>query len=173
MLLALIAVLVMATGCDSAQPSADDPLSRGLAARAAGDLDKATQAYFETLAKDPKNKYALFNLGEIAQTQKRMAVAEGFYRMALEQDPAFISPLFNLAIVRTGFGDTTEAVDLYRRAVAADPKYAAAHYNLGLLLRQLGETADAQKELAIAEILDRSLVAPSVPPPQPSATARP
>jgi tetratricopeptide (TPR) repeat protein len=145
--------------------TAEDLLNRGLQAHAAGKLDEATQAYFETLGKDPKNKFAFYNLGEIAQRQNRLAAADSYYRLALDQDPKMTLALFNLAIVRTAVGDTREALDLYRRAIAADPNYASAHFNLGLLLRQLGQTAEAQQELATAQRLDAKLVAPS-----PSAT---
>ena len=149
----------------SATETASDALNRGLAAHAAGKLDDAVSAYYQTLAMDPKNKFAYYNLGEIAQRQGRLAAAESYYRLALEQDPKMVSALFNLAIVRTNVGATADAVALYRQVVAADPSYAAAHFNLGLLLRQLGQTAEAQTELATAQQLDAKLVAPS-----PSAT---
>ena len=145
--------------------TAQDALNRGLAAHAAGKLDDAVTAYFQTLEKDPKNKFAFYNLGEIAQRQNRMQAAESYYRLALEQDPKMLSALFNLAIVRTNAGATTDAVALYRQVIAVDANYAAAHFNLGLLLRQLGQTAEAQTELATAQRLDPKLVAPS-----PSAT---
>ena len=144
---------------------AADALNRALAAHAAGKLDEAVTDYYQTLEKDPKNKFAFYNLGEIAQRQNRMAAAESFYRLALEQDSKMTSALFNLAIVRTNLGATADAVSLYRQVIAVDPNYAAAHFNLGLLLRQLGQTADAQTELATAQRLDAKLVAPS-----PSAT---
>jgi tetratricopeptide (TPR) repeat protein len=168
--LAIIALLMgLGVACGGSSPpgaaTADDLLNRGLQAHAAGKLDEATQAYFETLAKDPKNKFAYYNLGEIAQGQSRLVAAESYYRLALELDPKMTLALFNLAIVRTATGDTAGALDLYRRAVAADPNYASAHFNLGLLLRQLGQTAEAQQELATAQRLDAKLVAPS-----PSAT---
>jgi tetratricopeptide (TPR) repeat protein len=166
--LGLAAIVVACGGGGSgANPNetASDALNRGLQAHAAGKLDDAAKAYFDVLAKDPANKFAYFNLGEIAQRQNRTVAAESYYRLALEQDPKMTSALFNLAIVRTAVGDTKEAVDLYRRAVAADPSFAAAHFNLGLLLRQLGQTAEAQTELAAAQRLDAKLVVPS-----PSAT---
>lgn len=140
---------------------ADEALSRGLQAHTAGKFDEATVAYFETLAKDPKNKFAFYNLGEIAQRQNRASAAEAYYRLALEQDAKMTSALFNLAIVRTNAGATQEAVDLYRRLIAVEPTNAAAHFNLGLVLRLLGQNAEAQQELATAQSLDPKLVAPS------------
>ncbi len=141
--------------------SPDDALSRGLQAHTAGKFDEATAAYFETLAKDPKNKFAFYNLGEIAQRQNRPAAAESFYRLALDQDPKMAPALFNLAIVRTNVGANQEAVDLYRRVIAVEPNNAAAHFNLGLVLRLLGQNAEAEQEFATAQRLDAKLVAPS------------
>jgi tetratricopeptide (TPR) repeat protein len=171
-LVALIVAAACVLACGGSNPSAGSPnetaadaLNRGLTAHAAGKLDDAVTAYFQALAKDPKNKFALYNLGEIAQRQNRMQAAESYYRLALEQDPKMESALFNLAIVRTGAGASQEAVTLYRQVIAVNPNSAAAHFNLGLLLRQLGQTADAQQELAAAQRLDPKLVAPS-----PSAT---
>jgi tetratricopeptide (TPR) repeat protein len=145
----------------SGNETAADALNRGLQAHAAGKLDEAVAAYFVTLSKDPKNQFAYYNLGEIAQRQNRLVTADGFYRLALDLDPKMESALFNLAIVRTNLGITGDAVSLYKQVIAVNPNSAAAHFNLGLLYRQLGQTADAQTELAAAQKLDPKLVAPS------------
>lgn len=155
------AALFAACGGTPATSSADDALSRALQAHTAGKLDEATAAYFEALAKDPKNKFAFYNLGVIAQGQKRAAAAEAYYRLAIDQDPQMGSAIFNLAILRTQAGANQEAADLYRRVIAIDPNYAAAHFNLGLVLRLLGQNAEAQTELTKAQQLDAKLVAPS------------
>ncbi len=148
-------------GAKSDATLAAEAFSRGLQAHAAGKLDEATTAYFETLTKDPKNKFAFYNLGVIAQGQNRAAAAEAYYRLALEQDPTMASALFNLAILRGIAGANQEAADLYRRVIAADPNNAAAHFNLGLVLRLLGQTVEAQQELTKAQQLDAKLVAPT------------
>ncbi len=158
------ALLLSCTGAPSSSGTggtAGEALSRGLQAHTAGKLDEATTAYFETLAKDPKNKFAFYNLGEIAQRQNRPAAAEAYYRLALEQDAKMTSALFNLAILRSNAGANQEAADLYRRVIALEPNNAAAHFNLGLVLRLLGQNAEAQQELATAQRLDPKLVAPT------------
>jgi tetratricopeptide (TPR) repeat protein len=155
------AALLTACGNTPASSSVDDALSKALQAHTAGKLDEATTAYFETLAKDPKNKFAFYNLGVIAQGQSRAAAAESFYRLAIDQDARMGSALFNLAILRALAGANQEAAELYRRVIAIDPNYAAAHFNLGLVLRLLGQNAEAESELAKARQLDAKLVAPS------------
>jgi Tfp pilus assembly protein PilF len=165
--LLLAAVIVSCGGPATTETTATtggraaDALSRGLQAHAAGKLDEATAAYFETLAKEPKNKFAFYNLGVIAQGQNRPVAAESYYRLALEQDASMTSALFNLAILRGLAGANQDAAELYRRVIAVEPNNAAAHFNLGLVLRLLGQTAEAQAEFATAQRLDPKLVAPS------------
>lgn len=160
--IALLAAVMISCGSPATSGNtAEDALSRGLQAHAAGKLDEATTAYFETLAKDSKNKFAFYNLGVIAQGQGRAAAAESYYRLAIEQDAKMTSALFNLAILRGVAGANQESADLYRRVIAVEPNNAAAHFNLGLVLRLLGQTAEAQTELTKAQQLDAKLVAPS------------
>jgi len=157
------------SGSKSDADQAADALNRGLKAHNAGNFDEATQAYFETLFHDPKNKFAYFNLGQIAQTQKKPQIAEGYYRSALEIDPRFGPALYNLAIIRADAGARDEAIDLYRRDIQADPNAAGAYYNLGILLRLAGNTAEANQMFQRAQQLDPKLV----PPPAPSPTVAP
>lgn len=166
---ALLAVLSACGG--AAQTGSDlssDALNRGLKAHNAGNFDEATAAYFEALSHDPKNKFAYFNLGQIAQSQKRDQVAEGYYRSALEIDSRFSAALFNLAIIRASAGATVEAIDLYRRTVQAEPQSAPGYFNLAILLRQTGNNAEADAMFQRAQQLDPKLV-----PPAPAATPRP
>ncbi len=158
-----------ATAPSGGADSASDLLSRGLQAHNAGKLDEATSLYYQTLAKDPKNKFAFFNLGEIAHRQNRLVAAESLYRLALEQDANMTQALYNLAIVRQAANDLPEARDLYRKLVGIEPNNAAAHYNLGNVLRGLGDTAGANVEFATAQRLDPRLVPPSGSP-RPSPT---
>jgi len=178
--LLLVAFALSLAGCGSSAKSeadlAADALGRGLKAQNAGQFDEATAAYFETLFHDSKNKFAFFNLGTIAQLQKKQPqIAEGYYRSALEIDPRFASALFNLAIIRDAAGAKAEAIDLYRRTIQADPNSAAAYFNLAILLRDTGATAEANQMFAKAQQLDPKLVPPASPSPTatPARTASP
>ncbi len=174
--LVMSTLLVFAVACAAPAArttTAAEALDRGLQAHTAGKFDEAMAAYFETLGKDPVNKYAFYNLGEISQRQGHLAAAESYYRLALDQDSRMPSALFNLAIVRTSLGAPTDAIVLYRQVIAADPESAVAHFNLGLLLRQAGQTAEAQQELATAQRLDAKLIPPAAPTPAGQATPTP
>src|SRR5213594_3711189 len=109
----LLLAAVFAAACGgpgSAGPGASgaaDSLNRGLTAHTAGRLDEAVAAYFETLSKDPKNKFAFYNLGQIAQSQNRLPAAEAYY---------------NLGLLLRAAGDTAGAQQELATAQRLDPK---------------------------------------------------
>ncbi|MDP9331586.1 MAG: tetratricopeptide repeat protein [Actinomycetota bacterium] len=143
--------------CHRTPINPDVRLQQGLAAQRAGDLDGAAAAYEDVLDVRPNDKYALYNLGVIAQGDGVTQLAEGYYRSALDADPNFEPALFNLAIIRTSVGATQEAVDLYRRLIAVAPKNANAHFNLGILLQRAGKDQEATAEFNVAIKIDPSL----------------
>jgi len=110
------------------------------------------------LARDAHNKFALFDLGVVAQEQGNAPRAEDLYRRALAVDPNLQQALFNLAILRVAAGSLPEAEQLYRRVIALNPANAGAHLNLGFLLRQLGRADDGDAEIATAGRLDPKLL---------------
>ena len=171
--LVLPVILTLAASCGGsgtvAKPAdpAADALARGIAAHNADKLDEATKDYFEVLSSDPKNKFAFYNLGQIARVQNRLAIAEGYYRAALEADGNYGPALFGLGVVRQAFNAVQEAIDLYRKDIGLEPNNAAAHYNLGLLLRIQGKTAEGDAEIAKAIQLDPKLPQPPAPTPTP------
>jgi tetratricopeptide (TPR) repeat protein len=175
--LVMLALVLAGCGLTGSGPKSEtdlsaDALNRGLKAHNLGNYDEAKAAYFEALFHDAKNRFAYFNLGQIAQTQKKPQIAEGYYRSALEIEPQFGAALFNLAIIRTEAGAKQEAIELYRRDIQADPNNAAAYFNLGILLRDTGNTAEATQMFQRAQQLDSKLVPPAspTPTPRPSAT---
>ncbi len=158
-------MLIVGTGCGEEDEAGDaervtGALEAGLQAHVEGRTPEAVTRYQEVLKLDPKNKFALYNLGLISQSSGDHADAEAKYREALLIDPNYQPALFNLAIVRTAAGDLDEAISLYRRAVAADPDNASAHLNLGLLLRRTGRTAEGDAEVQRARALNPNLTDP-------------
>ena len=178
LLLALVicvATLLAACGLSKTPTElAAESLNQGIEAHNAGRTDEAIGLYYLTLSRDPKNMLAFHNLGQIARAQNRPAVAEGYYRQALEVNPNFGPALFGLAVVRSGQGGVQpqEPIELYRKVILIEPNNAAAHYNLGLLLRITGQVAEGEAEIARARQLDPSLSAPG-PLPTPAATPTP
>ena len=161
--LVFVALAALSCGAPSQAESESDALNRGIQAQNSGNVDAATAAYFETLRANPKNKYAFYNLGQIARVANRFVAAEAYYRLALEIDPDFGAALFGLAYVRSAAGATQEAIDLYGHAVRVEPENAPAHYNRGLLLRSIGRVAEGDAEIARGRQLDPNLGAPATP----------
>ncbi len=170
LVVALVVLLLGLAACtddgdagESDAQKAAAALDAGLEAHAAGRLGEAVARYTETLALDPDNKFAHYNLALIDETNGNYGLAERNYRSALESDPDYVPALFNLAILRTARQDATEAMALYQRAVAADPDHAGAWLNLGLLQRGSGQQEEGDASVAKAIALDPTLKDPLAP----------
>ena len=177
----LMALLAGACTSKSEGQTAQDLVNRGLRAHFANRLDEAIGHYQEALKHNPRNQFAYYNLGLIAQTRGDNVTAANDYRIALSIDPNFSSALYNLATILGASEDSREeAIQLYRRVIVVDPEMAAAYMNLGLLLRQAGEVsegdADIAKAVQLSPMLAGRVPAPSPSPPptaSPTATAHP
>ncbi|HZD25271.1 MAG TPA: tetratricopeptide repeat protein [Alphaproteobacteria bacterium] len=105
----------------------------------AGRLDAAAQVYRRTLATDPDNMEAAFNLAALLVEEGAHDEAATIYRGLLERQPDDGETLSNLGNALQRAGRLDEAEDCYRRAIEADPFLAAAHGNLANLLMRQGE----------------------------------
>lgn len=173
---AVLLALALATAC-AQQPAAKtaaeqaiEALERGVQAYNAGRTDEALVAFFETLSKDPTNKFAFSNLGLLYRRANEPIIAEGYYLQALKIDPAYAPALFGLGFFRLAVGAWAEAEDANRKVIAAEPNNASAHFNLALALRGQGREAEAQASFQRANQLDPNLVPPATP--TPTATPR-
>lgn len=125
-------------------------LAEGLALQSAGQTDQAKAKYNEVLGLDPRDKYALYNLGVIEQTAGNPAGSITFYRRTLDSDPSFNSARYNLALALRDTGDTAGAIAELEAVLANDPNGIGTLVNLGNLLVQSGDAARGQ------ELLDRA-----------------
>lgn len=173
-LVALVAVAILLAGCGILQKSeadlASEALQKGIVAQNSGKVDEARVSYFAALSHDPRNKLVYYNLGQIAFSQQKWGIAEGYYRQAMEIDAKDAPILFGLAysVMARQSPNFPEAIDLYRAVIGIQPNNAQAHYNLGLALRATGRNAEADPEFQRAAQLD-----PGLPVPAPAATPVP
>ena len=73
----LTLTLAAVAGCGStSSTAADGILAAGLRAQTAGNISEATSDYNQVLAINPKNQYAYYNLGLIAQQAHNNATAD-------------------------------------------------------------------------------------------------
>lgn len=152
----IVAVGLMLTGCDRGQEESDN-LSRGLQAHVDGDLDAAVEAYSEALEANPEDKLALYNLALVQQSQGNNLEAERNYRRTLEVDPEYTPAMFNLAILRSAEGEHEEAAELYEQVVELEDDNAGAYLNLGFALQELGRAEEAAEAFDTAVELDPAM----------------
>ncbi|MFD9717048.1 tetratricopeptide repeat protein [Streptomyces sp. NPDC059076] len=136
--------------------AADALLESGLLQVRHQEIPHAKATFKRVLALDPKNKFAWYNLGVLAQNEGREADAHHAYDAALKTDSSYTSALFNKALLlETGDPDT--ALNLLRRAVAADPKASTAYFHIGETLARKGLDKQARAAYRQAVELDPSL----------------
>ena len=122
-----------------------------------GQLDQAVKAYESVLQTDPKNAYALYNLGQISQTRGDNAKAIVYYNDSLKSDPTLTFVIYNRSLAYRDTGRNDEAIAGLRQVVAADPASVGGLYNLGNLLIAAGDVGEGTKLVDQAVKLDPSL----------------
>ena len=90
------------------------------------------------------------NMGNLSSRLGDAAVAERYYRIALEIDDLFVPAKVNLALLLNVTGRNSEAEQLLREALEAYPDRSDVAYNLGLLLAEMGRIEEAVEFLGQA-----------------------
>jgi tetratricopeptide (TPR) repeat protein len=88
------------------------------------------------LEKDPKDKEALFFMGNANYDINRFEQAKDYYKRYLEVDPSHAGVRTDLATSYYKVKDLDSAVREWKTVVAEVPDHEAALYNLGLILWQ-------------------------------------
>ncbi len=136
--------------------SASQALIAGIAAQRAGNFGTATTDYAEVLSTEPKNAYALYDLGDVEQFQHQDAAAMTHYDQALAVQPKLENALYNLAILDATTSPAT-AKALFLQVVALSPRDAVARLNLGRVLLALGQKKSGDAQISLAVELEPSL----------------
>lgn len=137
--------------------AADELVTQGLTLHQAGRLDDAAALYNQALAKDPKNKFALFNLGQIAHGRQEYAAAIEKYKASLAVDAKYQPALYNIGLAYAATGALSDAISSLRKAAEVAPNNAAVMFNLGTLLIQDGKNDEGTLLIAQAIALDPTL----------------
>jgi tetratricopeptide (TPR) repeat protein len=173
-------IAVAAAGCGAANQSATPPststtlaatskanpaassaavstlLKQGLSQAQANQLGQAGTTFKNVLLLDPKNVYALYNLGVIDQTQNNTAAAIAYYNKALSSDSTYTPAMYNKAIILEAT-DLDAALALYKQIVAINPKASTAYLRMAFVYAKQGQDAKADQARAKAIALDASL----------------
>ena len=142
-----VARRAMAIQSEGITMSADDWYDTALDLEAVA-LDRAIDAYRESLTREPDHADANVNLGRLLHEQGNLTEAERHYRAAAAADPEGGRARYNLGVVLEDQGRTAEAMEAYTNALDVDEGLAAAHFNLSRLYEARGEQTQALSHLA-------------------------
>jgi tetratricopeptide (TPR) repeat protein len=128
----------------------DDLLNVARAAKASFDQGKyraAEKQYQEILAKNPKNVYALSNLGVVYLHTGKFRPAESTLKEALtiSSNDEFLRTTLGIVYYRQSKFD--DALAELTQAVEINPKSATARNYLGITASQKGRMQEAEKEI--------------------------
>lgn len=143
-------------GAKNAGPGAT--LAAALQLQQQGKLNEAKQLYLQVIKAQPKNYYAQYDLGVIAQTAGDNGGALSYYGAALTANPKYVPALYNEATIYAT-SDPTLAISTYRQVIALQPVAPTAELNLGLLEVKHGAPHKGVNDLAVAITQDPSLLA--------------
>ena len=116
----MASVALAACGSASALQSAGQNVTAGIAAQKAGDYGTATTDYEKALKAEPKDVYALYDLGDVEQYQHQDTAAAEHYQEALAVNPHYEYALYNLAILDSA-SDPAAAKALYLEVIQLYP----------------------------------------------------
>ena len=106
-------------------------INAGIAQANAKQYQQAETTFRNVLVLSPKNKFAWYNLGLLAQVQNKAAAALADYSRAISIDPKYTPAMYNKAILleRTNL---RSALALYQQITSINPKAATAYLREGL-----------------------------------------
>jgi tetratricopeptide (TPR) repeat protein len=117
-------------------PASDDLFGKAVALEQSGDLEGATQAYYECLLQEGPEPVACFNLANVLSASGHTEAAVERYRQAVELNPDYAVAWNNLGLVLAELGESEDALQAWQRAVDADPDLADGLFNLADAFQQ-------------------------------------
>ena len=153
-----------ANSAGSTAQSATALINTGIAQANAKQYQQAETTFRNVLVLSPKNKFAWYNLGLLAQVQNKAADALADYSRALSIDPKYTPAMYNKAILleRTNL---RSALALYQQITSINPRAATAYLREGFVYQRLGDKSRAKQARARAVALDSSLATVTSPAP--------
>jgi tetratricopeptide (TPR) repeat protein len=104
----------------------------------------------DTVASQPDDPMAHYNLGIVLAKQDRLQEAIQCYQRTIELKPDYANAHYNMANLLARAGQLKEAIDQYRWTLRIHPNDADAHFNLGLILAEAGQPTQAVDEFQVA-----------------------
>ena len=137
-------------------------INTGIAQANAKQYQQAETTFRDVLVLSPRNEFAWYNLGLIAQMQNHSSAAIADYSEAVAADPTYTPAMYNKAILLEGI-DRESALALYQRITSINPKAATAFLRESFVYTRLGDKAQAAQARARAVTLDSRLKTVTAP----------
>ena len=131
-------------------------LEEGISQAQAKMFGQAATTFKNVLLLNPKNVYALYNLGVIDQTENDTGGALSYYNQALGADSTYTPAMYNKAIILEST-NLDAALALYQKIVVINPKASTAYLRMAFVYAKQGQTAKAREARAKAVALEPSL----------------
>ncbi len=116
----------------------------------------ATTSFQKVLAINPRNVYANYDLGWIAQSTGNSNEAISYYNKALAANAAYTPAMYNEAILLES-SHPQQAIAMYRKIVSIDPRASSAYLRMALVQAEQGDITDAKANDAKAVLIDPAL----------------
>jgi tetratricopeptide (TPR) repeat protein len=113
----------------------------------AGDTQKATELYQQSLAQDPNNSRTYYDLALALHRQGKYVQEQEVLMKSIHLDQKFAPAYNQLGVLNLQEGLTVEAEKQFKTAIFLNPQYAEAQSNLGVLYGRLGDTKQAEQML--------------------------
>jgi tetratricopeptide (TPR) repeat protein len=120
----------------------------GASFEAAGDFNKASEYYRQTLTINPAYVPAIVEMGNVDQQTGNATQAEQEYTRAIAIDPSDENIYVNLGALFLQQGRIDDAIRELTRAIAMNPSDPTAYYDLGAAYQKAGENERAAEMYA-------------------------
>ena len=159
---AILACLVIAlTACGGADERKLKYLEKGKAYLAENNYDKAKVEIKNVLQIDPKFAEAYYIMGQLEEKDKKLGIALGNYKKAIELDPGHNdakTSLSKIYVIANSEELLTKAKFLLGQVLSADPDNNHAKLILASIEYKMGSKDKAQKQIELIVNEDMSLV---------------
>ncbi len=105
--------------------------------------DQVVGPMLERFKNNPNDLETLVSLGNYYYDNGNFAMAEMFYRKALEIEPHDVNVMVDLGTALFYMERGDEAIQIYENVLEIDPKHKNAMFNMGVVLEAMGDREGA------------------------------
>ena len=119
-----------------------------------GDVEAAKKHFLRSLAIEPRQHYALVQLGRLQLSSRELANARTTFLEALDSFPSSVEAMSLMGYLSVMDGKPEEAKGWFQKGIEEDPTYAQSHIGYGDLFAVAGKYREAKEAYAKAVELE-------------------